>query len=249
MLTVRVDDSQLQRKIAQLAVVKNITIKDQTRQAFKSLLKYAVDYTPPGSQGATGSRAKIKGEQAVDRDLNRMGLEPVQIKGKKVYKTTFWGHKLSQPLEIPTKINPRFADPEAIRKTRLAHKHGSRVTRGQKQAFYVDERLFKPMRNRLIREVGRLASGWVVACNQLGVKVPAWIARHSETFGRGTPVIITETKTKLTMQVTNRFPEGTLQAGIVADMQRRIEIFRGYVINNLQRQLDFFLKKGLRAVK
>ena len=230
MLTVRVDDSQLQRKIAQWSLITGRTIKEETRTAFKGMVRDAINYTPPGSQGSTGQRAKVKGEQAIDRDLDRMGFVPVKIKGKR-------------------KLNPKFSDPEGFRKQRLAHKHGGAVTRGGKQPFFVDENLFKPMRERLRKEVGRLASGYVNAANQLGVPVPAWIARHSETFNRGTPVIITETNNKLTMRVTNSFPEGTEQAGIVADMLRRIEFLKRNAVNRLQRQIDFGLKKGFRAAR
>lgn len=243
---VRVDDSQLQQKIAQWRAITGRAAKEETRTALKGMLRDAINYTPPGSQGVTGTAAKRQGEQAVLRDLNRMGFQPVTIKGKKVYSTTFWGHKLTQPLEIKTKLNPRFADPEAIRRDRLAHKHGRTVTRGQKQPWYVDKKLFNPMRDRVVKEVGRLASGWVNAAYQLGVPVPAWIERHAETFSRGSPVIISETSTKIQMRIVNTFPEGTEQAGIVSDMQRRVQQFRFYALQRLQRQIDFALKKGLR---
>src|SRR5436305_1958102 len=127
MATVHIDDSRLQRKIAQWSAITGRTIKDETRTAFKGMVRDAINYTPPGSQGRTGSAAKKSGESAIYRDLRNMGLAPVKIKGKKIYKTTFWGHRLSNSLEIPTKINPRFADPEAIRKARLARKHGRTV--------------------------------------------------------------------------------------------------------------------------
>jgi hypothetical protein len=250
MATVRIDDSQLQAKIAQWSLLTGRTVEQETRTALKGMVRDAIAYTPPGSQGASGSAAKKQGEGAILRDLSRMGFIPVKIKGKKVYNTTFWGHKLSHPpLNIPTKLNPKFADPEGFRKSRLANKHGRTVTRGGAQAFYVDQKLFNPMRQRLIQEVGRLASGWVNAANQLGVPVPAWISRHSETFARGTPVIIEKVNDKLTMRVTNRFPEGTEQSGIAADMIRRIDSLRVLALNRLQRQIDYGLKNGLRQAR
>ncbi len=247
--TVRIDDSQLQRKLAQWAVITGRTTEQETRTVLKGMVRDAINYTPPGSQGSSGSRAKTKGEQAIGRDLFRMGFVPVKIKGKKVYNTTFWGHKLSKPLTIPTKTNPKFADPEGFRKTRLGRKHGGRVTRGGGQAFYVDQTVLGSMRSRLIKEVGRLASGWVNAANQLGVPVPAWIARHGETFSRGTPVMIERINNKLTMRVTNRFPDGTEQSGIVSDMIRRIDFLRVLAFNRLQRQIDYALKNGLRQAR
>jgi hypothetical protein len=267
MLTVRVDDSQLQRKIAQWSVITGRTIKEETRTVFKGMVRDAIKYTPPGSQNNTGSRAKQFGELAISRDLWRMGFRPAkksllalgpaglaiveQLGGEKVYTKTFWGHTLKNPpLIIPIKPNPKFSNPEAFRRARLASKHGGRVSRGGRQPFYVSAERFTPMRDRLILEVGRLASGWVNAANQLGVPVPAWISRHSETFNRGTQLIITETKNRITMRVTNTFPSGTEQAGITAQMIRLIETFiKPAALGRLQRQIDFNLKKGFRAAR
>lgn len=239
MIQLKADLSELNNKIARFAQATGRAAEDIARQAMKSMVRFAIDYTPPGSASSTGLAAKRRGEAAVTRDLHLMGFEPVQIKGRKVYTDTFWGHKLKKRLVIPTKINPKFADPDAIHKARLlaSKKPGRRgvASRGGKQAWYVDKRLFAALKTRLFGEVGRLASGWVRAAKQLGMNVPAWIARHSETFGRGTDVRTRVVNHVVTLTVVNSFPDTAND--VYEDTIRRVPYWTFYATENLDRQL------------
>lgn len=236
---VTIHDEQLHRTIVEKSRVCGTTVKEETRTVFKGIVRDAIAYTPPGSAGAQGKDAQRSGEAAINRDLNRMGFAPVTIKGKRTI-TQAWGRPIA-PVTVPTKENPRFADPDAFHLARLASKHGGRVTRGGAQAFYVDRRKFAAMQKRLFAEVGKLASGWVRAAQQLGVPVPAWISRHGT--GRGSDLQVVETPDTISLRVVNYFPD---QAP-ADEMARRITALKGYALERLKRQMPYLLKKNLAA--
>jgi hypothetical protein len=205
-------------------------------QGMKPLVRVALDLTPPGSQTNSGKSAQRAGEAAIVRDVGRMGFVPVEIKGQRKLTHVF-GHPLASPIYVPTKENPAFADPAAFRKARLLSKHGGNVTRGRAQAFYVARRKLTPLIKQWQGEVGRLASGWANAAKELGVAVPAWIARWAH-LGRGTQVIASGSGSKLSLEVVNHFPAGA--EDIAADVDRRLPYFISYVERSLARQLEAF---------
>jgi hypothetical protein len=238
MLTAQLVDTGLSRHIEDFAAATNRTVPDVSRQAMKGMVRYAIDLTPPATGGANKA-AQRAGERTITRDLGLMGFEPVTLKGHRDIKVVF-GHVLAHPVRVKTKENPKFADPEAFRRSRLSSLHGGRPTRGGKQAFYVARSKFNAMQKRLFAEVGRLASGWVPAARELGVSVPAWIARHGGA-DRGTTVEQVSEGSKLSLRVTNHFPD-TVPNKIYDDTLRRIEAIKGYVANGFRRQLEARMK-------
>ena len=201
------NDRVLQQNIVQMSRATGRTVIEETRTVFKGMVRDALLYTPPGSQGATGKDAQRAGEAAISRDLNDMGFVPKNIKGHRTITMAF-GRPI-KPVTVPTKENPQFADPDGFHAARIAasQKVGrrGRVSRGGRQAFYVSKAKFNAMVKRLFAEIGLLASGWVPAAETLGVPVPAWIARHAAS-GRGSNVEVLETGNKITMRVVNHVP-------------------------------------------
>jgi hypothetical protein len=238
MLTAQLVDTGLAQHIEDFAAATNRTVPDITRQAMKGMVRYAIDLTPPAGSGRSGKEAQRVGELAITRDLGLMGFAPVTLKGFREIKVVY-GHVLVHPVRVKTKENPKFADPEAHRRARLSSLHSGRATRGGKQAFYVDRRKFQPMLKRLLAEVGRVASGWVPAARELGVPVPAWIARHGGS-DRGTTVEQVSEGSKLSLRVTNHFPEGA--GKVYEDTLRHIDSIKGYVANDFRRQLEAKMK-------
>ena len=97
------------------------------------------------------------------------------------------------------------------------HKRLGRGARKQSQPYfytYEDDKL-KAYIQKKKDMVGFLASGWKNACQQLGVALPQWIARHNAP-GR---MSIEITDTGMTVIMTN----STGYAGEVEGWQRRIE--------------------------
>lgn len=245
-LTVRMTDTRLQANIGAMSRATGKTLKEETGTVFKGMLRDAINITPPLNGKVSRGRGQRVGELSVTRDLNRMGFKPVEIKGRKVYNKTFWGHQLRQPLVIPTKENPKFADPDAIHVARLAAKHGGRVTRGGRQAWYVDRQKFNIMLKRLMLEVGSLASGWAAAALDFGLPVPPFIKRHW-ALGRGSQVQITETANKIRMRVTNHFPADA--DALAAQTQRQIDFIKRKSLRGLRDRLRYVLRANLRAAK
>lgn len=237
------NDTLLQRNISQMSAATGRTVKEETRTVFKGMVRDAIIYTPPASADSTGHNAKKQGERAIARDLRRMGFNPVVLKGHRTITQAF-GRPIS-PVTIPTRENPKFAEPDAFHLLRLQAKRGGRVSRGGKQAYYVSKARFNAMVKRLYLEVGHLASGWLRAARQLGVAVPAWIARFDGS--RGTEVHIVETTHKLSMVVVNHFPDTA--ASEAREMIRRLALLKKYAINRLKRQLPYVLKARVRAAK
>lgn len=239
-----VNDRLLQENIVRMSAASGRTVKEETRTAFRGIVRDALIYTPPGSQGATGSNAKRQGEAAIGRDLRRMGFVPVEIKGYRVINQAF-GRKI-EPVKVKTKENPAFAEPNVFHLERLQRSRGrSQVSRGRKQAYYLSRAKFTSMLNRLKGEVGRLASCWVKAADQLAVPVYAWIRRHGT--GRGTGVIVRETKNVITMTVIGHFP--ATATGEAETTQGRLDRLKGYAAARLKRQLPFVLKNKMRQAK
>lgn len=241
---IRVDDRVLRANIVQMARAAGKTVKEQTRIVFRGMLRDVINFTPPGSPGVTGIAAKKAGEVAIARDANRIGLVPVRIKGFRIITQAF-GRPIA-PVRVATRINPRFDDPSAIHHARMLSKHGGKVTRGGKQAYYVDRTKYTSLLARLKVNVGSLASGWARAAVQLGVAVPSWIARHIGK-GRGTECQILETENNISMRVVNHFPDTA--AAEAAQVRRLIEFIRRAAIGRLKRQLPYVLGAKVRAAK
>jgi hypothetical protein len=237
-LTAKVDDHELRNLIVRLARAWGVSIKETSRRTLGGMIRDALALTPPASARRQGKDAQRQGELAILRDLNRMGFEPVVLKGERKITTVF-GQLLKTPIMVKTKENPKFADPVAFHARRLRRKHGGQVTRGGKQAFYVDVSKFKALLSKLFKEVGRLASGWVQAAAELNITAAAWIKRHGGA--RGTSVQVIESDTRYGLRVVNHFPDSA--GNEAAEMERRIEIFKQRARNDLIKQLKYKLKR------
>jgi hypothetical protein len=216
---VNVIDSGLQAKILQMSRATGRTVKEETRTAMKGMVKYVMDYTPPGSQKGTGSAAKQIGEAAITRDMGKLFI-PVTLKGKRPEK---------------------WPDPHALHRKAMAETGGAKLHRPLVQ-YYVDRAKITSLTNLLKPRVGMLAAGWRQGAETLGVAVPAWISRHA---GSGSPLLIAETANKITMGIVNHMP--STAAVIAAQTQRLVLSAKTAAIGKLKRQLPFILKHNLRS--
>lgn len=175
--------------------------------------------TPPSSKGKFGTAGRRQGERAVDRDLGVIFV-PVRIKG------------VGAPPPDPAPIHRRHF---------IAFKRpGRRMRRDRSQPYYVDQRQYNALRRVLLSRIGKLASGWVAAARQLNAAVPAWIARHGSS--RGT--------IRMSFSMRNSFVEMTCFAPVHApweEMQRRVPYALRYATNNLERQIEYRLKRDAGA--
>jgi len=219
--TVRVNDTLLQRKIIQMSRATGRTVKDETRRTMKGIISDVIDFTPPSSQKTHGLAARAAGEVSIVRDMKKLFI-PVTLKHKR-------------PEQWP--------DPHALHHEAMVQAGGNPV-RTPTVKFHVDKAKITSLKNLLRPNVGRMASGWVAGAQALGAPVPAWIARHGT--GRGSNLLVTESDTKIVMQVINHFP-GTADK-LAAQTQRLVAFAKKAAIGSLTRQLPYILKKNLRAI-
>jgi len=131
-----------------------VFVEEQVRGFIRNLL----DVTPPNRGSRRGVAAKKAGEAAIASDI----------------RAVFRGVTNENRVEVKS-----LSEMEQVLKSR--RKNGSmRVTSGtgriRAQSAMIRE-LIKMRKGR----VGKLASAWVSAARGLGkIRVPAWIARHSE---------------------------------------------------------------------
>jgi hypothetical protein len=216
--TAKVDDSQLQRKIAEVARASGKTVADEQRVVMKGIVRDVLTYTPPASQRAQGLDARRSGEASIVRDMKKLFI-PVTLKGK---RTEQWPN----PHEL----------------------HHRAFASGQIEAplvkYHVDTAKLTSLKNVLRPHVGLLASGWARAAQTLGVSVPAWIARWAGA-GRGTDLQVITSGTQIVLKVTNRMPNTA--AAIAAQTQRLINFAKKAALGRLVRQLPYLIKRQMRS--
>jgi hypothetical protein len=116
-------------------------------------------------------------------------------------------------------LHQRFRDNRGRVRTNLA--------RGRDRRFRVVATALRVEVVRSVNNVGLLASGWNAAARQLGLSLPAWIARHGSSRGR---IRISLDPRNMRITITNsvRF------AGNVQDLERRVN----WALFNRARQMD-----------
>jgi hypothetical protein len=207
MISFKVEYSNLSGKINKFAVETGRTREDVCQQALKSMVRFAVNESPPASAGATGKDAQYQGQKKIEKDLDTMGFRPVDLTGKHPE-------------------NPLFADPDAYHH---AYLEGNAV----KTLFFVARPKYKAMLARLFAEVGKLLSGWLPAAIELGIPVPAWVYRHA---GEGRGAVQLNRQADITsMTAVNHVPDKA--SAVYTEMLRRKAYWVRYAAAGLDRQL------------
>ncbi len=227
MITVKADTAALLTKLQAYPAAFTSFMEEQVKIEAKGGIRDAIKLTPPGKVGA-GNRAVIKDVRGV--------FIPVRLKGYRVITKAF-GHPI-KPVRVATK--ERWPDAEGIYAGRIRKKTGGKISRGQKQAYYVASAKVTAVTTRRRKGVGRLASGWMAAAQKVGVKVPQWIARHRVSNGA-----VTEDKktSSYTLSATNRVRYGG-RVGITRVAERVKQLRAG----KLERRLPYALRAVLKKV-
>lgn len=207
MISLKVELDGLNNSINRFAVATGRARDDVATQAMRGMIRYALEQTPPGGGGNSGKAAQRAGEGAITRDLKKMGFRPVTLKGKRPE-------------------NPIYADPDTYHRDYLAG-HAKRML------FFVDQNKFNAMVKRLYAEVGRVASGWLMAAIETGISAPAWIMRHLGE-GRG-DVSRKDVNNVTTLTATNHVPDTA--TGVASELERRKAYWARYARGDLDRQL------------
>jgi hypothetical protein len=251
-LIVTTHDEALNRSIINRSVALGTGLADEWLEQMKLLVRAIFGITPPNS-GGKGAAGLKQGKSAINRDLFFMGFEPVEFKGHRTISMVPGGNVKGAPMvtiapvQVKTKENPKFADPDAFHKTRLQRKSAgkrSRASRGGGQAFYVRRSRWTKMRNRLYGDIGKLLAAWIPIARRLNggtapAWIPAWALRH-EAWGNAHgsfDVNFDPKKDKMFIRAINQTP-ATTDPKLIADTQRRIEAAKGYRIGAIERGLE-----------
>lgn len=213
------DMRRLEKAIKDLRPHVRKTRAELVEDAAKGFVKKVVAITPPASKGVSGSKAKQQGDQAIKSDLARIMVAAARKADRDTRKAT----------ALPEDLYKRFRD-----------KRTGRVNPGAlKRPYRVGKSELLALQRRLLKEVGWLAAGWNEAAKKLGVRLPAWVARHGS--GRGS-IGITSGGSRFRITIANEVGF----VGNVKGFSRRIQSAINLQANAMKRQADHLLKKGIR---
>lgn len=212
---VRFDLRPIQRGIKALAPQVKKSRRKLAEEAARGFVKEVVAITPPASKGKRGSAAKKAGEAAIIADLARVMVAAVQKKGVK--------------LGDPAEIHKRLRDP-----------HTGRINpRNLQHPYPVDAAALRVLKRELLKRVGELAAGWNAGAQKLGVKLPAWVARHG---GKRSSAAVINTFRVFRIILTNAVKYVTN----VDAYDRRIQAAINIQGRKMQRRAEFLLTRALR---
>ncbi len=154
------------------------------KQQAKLIGEKAINLTPPGKEGVSGLAARRLGDKSVEASLNML-FRP-EMKG---------GKSPAQRAEID-------ANTAAMNQIHQQHRNRrGRVSRSLgKNKYKVWKTDFTRYQRETKKRVGKLAHGWASAAGKLGVKLPAWIARHTGERDGSIRISVTDTEIAVTMK-------------------------------------------------
>jgi hypothetical protein len=211
----RFDLKPIQRGIKALAPQVKKSRRELAEEAARGFVKEVVAITPPASKGKRGNAAKKAGEGAIIADLARVMVAATRRKGV--------------TLGDPAEIHKRLRDP-----------HTGRINpRNLKQPYPVDATALRAFKRELLKRVGELAAGWNAGAQKLGVKLPAWVARHGS---RRSSAAVLNTFRVFRIILTNAVKYVTN----VESYDRRIQSAIHIQGKKMLRRAEFLLTRALR---
>ncbi len=167
--------------------------------------------TPPGGPNTSGRAAKQRGEAAVGGDIGKI---MVKARAKDAIK------------DDPAPVHKRFRNSRGRVRREISPK--IKVRAGDLA------RLIKAKKAM----VGFLASGWRTAASKFGVKLPAWITRHS---GQGSA---REKSDAASVEVVATNSVG--YADRAANMDKIVQASLDAQAGNMRRQVEHFVAKAAK---
>lgn len=243
MITASLDLGPLLRSIDAAAKLTDTSMETLIRQQARLFIFNSgntpgiINLLPPFSAGRKGKEGLAQGKNKIDSDLAGI-FAPVSIKGQRLIKTVF-GRPMKEPVYTPTKET--WPDVQAVYDTRNARRHGGRLTRGQKGAFYVDRSKLMAVRKKLYSHIGWAAAAWYRASLEAGLNtpgIPAWIKRHSAAPGTAS---INPEPSRFTITF-----ESDLSYSAGLDMPRKVAKALEYRENALARQMPYIVRAALK---
>lgn len=223
----KIDASKLNRLLR--SIPKEMTaLRDKVaKQEAKGFVQDVIAITPPFHAGLGGLSAVAKrkaglagAEQGIERDLNRV-FQAVKLKGKR---------------------REEHPDVRGVYEARNARRKGGKpLSRGRKQAYYVDERKLAALAKELKAKIGKLMSGWAAAAREFRVALPAFAKRHGTTRGA---VNVAAGKRGIRITISNK-----VSYAIAQQLDRLANAALNRRAGSLERRLPYLLKGELKRLR
>lgn len=217
------DTRPLAASVARFSGVAQRSMRDEWTAHLRSLCRRVVGITPPsneqtprGRDGTITTADKQRGERALARDLAAIFV-PVDR----------------------ARVGPRGdADPASIhRRVFVAGKvPGKALKNDQAQPYFVDAPKLRALERALRKKVGRLAGQWNSGVESVGIRSPAWVARHGRANGRHR-LVYSPGNYNFEMAATDVPP------AVRAELLRRIGYALRYTLRAKQRAMKAILLK------
>ena len=204
------------------------------REQARGVVKQIAERTPPGGPNTSGRAAKQRGEAAVVSDILKI-MEKAGPKRRK-RKSGDEGDERGDHAAALFDITAAISNPEAVHKR-------YRDSRGRvRREIHPKIKVRAGDLARLIKKrkgmVGFLASGWRTAAQKFGVKLPAWITRHT---GDGSA---SERSDAASVEVVATNSVG--YADKAANMDKIVQVSLDAQAGNMRRQVEHFIAKAAK---
>ncbi len=213
------------------------------------------DDVKPKYQTTSGLKAKLLGEEAVRADIRTVYTSPgnlyglIKAYGGKEVADQYYYLLNNKPEKLPMWLD--LSAPDYIRSLGRwdgGDAHRKRRTRRGRVAGSRPSAIVMPNQQRMLAayikerqaRVGLLASGWMEAARYLGVKLPAWISRHTKGGGSIQKKLLPES---VIYRITNNAPHGS-----GTDTQRRAQACATMKMNQLRRRLPYVIRGEIKKL-
>lgn len=146
-----------------------------------------INLMPPFSAGVKGKAGLEAGKGRIDADLGNI-FAGRTLKGQRILNHLFGDRNPAVGNKPPytIKTQEKWPDVKSIYVTRNGRRHGRKLTRGQRSAYYVDKAKLDQLRKELHARVGWACACWWKAAVTAGLSprgVPSWVKRHGSAPG------------------------------------------------------------------
>jgi hypothetical protein len=215
------------RSIERYAMATSLDFEQSALRLTRGFMRRVVGITPPatGSRGAGGiltSADKKRGEEAIARDLGYI-FDPQLDRAKR---------------DVAMIHRKRF-----LAAKRPGRRLSSGLPPGQRWSASVED--LENLYRELVRNVGKLASGWLAGVDAVkATGVPAWVRRHGASRGKAKLVVsLSRTSLARTHGFSFVAANTSVHPDIVPDLNRRIGYAMTYASNGLNRETNAILAK------
>lgn len=241
---IELDPTRFNAAMETLGALTTREIKVEMFAQARGIIIEAYGIIPPATGRTRGEKvsdfdnaAQLRGEKKIDRDLRGI-FAPVVLRGERRIDHLFGDTDPDVRKKPPyvVKTTERHPDIKQIYDTRDARRRGSRLSRGQRSAYYVDARKLEDLARTLKSRVGFAAAGFNAAAQALKARIPKYAK------GKASPgsIQITANERRIRIVFTNdvEFIDN------IPDIKRKLQYALDLQAAKIERQIPHILAKA-----